>query len=53
MNLDEFNISDKTLFTLTFMNEFTTFALFKLPTLCWGTYLFKIKSYLLEVLMRF
>ena len=27
-----------------------TFALFELPALWWGTYLFKMKSYLLEVI---
>ena len=39
MNLDEDNILNKTLFTFTFMVNFTC--------------LFKMKSYLLEVLIRF
>ena len=52
----EGNISNKALFTLTFicpsfpLRDLETFALSKLPFLWWRTSLFKMKSYLLEVL---
>ena len=35
------------------LRKLGTFALFELPALWWGTYLLKIKSYLLEVSIRF
>ena len=59
MNLDEINISSFKLFTLTFISpsfplrKLGTFALPKLPSLWWGTTLFKMKSYFLEVCIRF
>ena len=48
MNLDEFNISNNDTFWFP-LGELGTLALFKLPTLWWGTYVFKMKSYLLEL----
>ena len=53
MNLDEFIYVLLLILTCPSFLSPGTFSLLKLPTLWWGTLIIKMKSYLLEVYIRF